>query len=107
MIKKIFIEEEILESIEKGKHVEGSIRKDAASGKLCFKAYVRKRNIYGRKPDKVLCQLPNGWLKESAQRIKFFTSQKKEMGKKKIIRAMEQEFDEAIKTLAKRREVKG
>ena len=79
MIKKIIIEEEILKSIDKGKYVEGSIRKDGASGKLVFRAYARMRDMPGRKPDKLLCNLPNGWLKESAKRLRFYTSQKKDI----------------------------
>lgn len=88
MIKKVFIEEEILENIEKGKNVEGALRKDRASGKLVFKAYARQRYITGRKPDKVICQLPNGWLKESPKRLKLFTSQKKNMRPAQICLSM-------------------
>ena len=94
MFKKIFIEKEVIEDLTKGKFIQGSIRRDAESGKLIFKAYARKRT-WKKKPDKVLCQLPNGWLKESAQRIKFFTSQKKDMKPMQICFGMQNELDTA------------
>ena len=94
MFKQVFIENGVIEDLTKGKSIQGSIRRDAESGKLVFKVYARKRT-WKKKPDKVLCQLPNGWLKESAQRIKFFTSQKKEMKPMQICFGMQRELDEA------------
>lgn len=93
MFKKVFVAKEVIEDLTKGKSIQGALRRDV-SGKLVFKVYARKRT-WKKKPDKVLCQLPNGWLKESAQRIKFFTSQKKEMKPMQICNGMQNELDEA------------
>lgn len=93
MFKKVFVAKEVIEDLTKGKSIQGALRRDV-SGKLVFKVYARKRT-WKKKPDKVLCQLPNGWLKESAQRIKFFTSQKKEMKPMQICNGMQRELDEA------------
>lgn len=94
MIKKVFIEKEVIADLTKGKSIQGAIRRDGESGKLVFKVYPRKRS-WKKKPDKLLCQLPNGWLKESAQRIKFFTSQKKDMKPVQICMSMQSELDTA------------
>lgn len=93
MFKKVFVAKEVIEDLTKGKSIQGALRRDV-SGKLVFKVYARKRT-WKKKPDKVLCQLPNGWLKESAQCIKFFTSQKKEMKPMQICNGMQNELDTA------------
>ncbi len=97
-MKQIFItnEIEVTNTLKRGLCVEGRLKlKKTEDGKsvICFKQYVRKQRR--RMPDRVLCQLPNGWLKESAQRIKFFSSQKKEMKPMQICFGMQRELDEA------------
>ena len=97
-MKQIIIKDEleVTNALKRGLSVEGRLKiEKTEDGKsvICFKQYVRKQRR--RMPDKVLCQLPNGWLKESAQRIKFFSSQKKSMGPALICIGLQQELDMA------------
>ena len=78
MKKFIAIEEEVLVRLLEGKYVEGSLHRDKWTGVITFNAWVRKSPKHPK--DRVICQLENGWLKESAERIKFFNSVKKELG---------------------------
>ncbi len=94
MIKKIEINEDVIKKVKKGKYVDGSLRIDAETGQLTFRAYNRKYR--GRKPDKLICELETGWLKESAQRVKFFSSVKKSVGTKIIHSAMERDLNEGF-----------
>ena len=72
MKKYIEIEMEVLERLVDGKCVEGSLRRNEWTGKICFRAYNRQsRNHVG---DRLVKKLPWGWVKESMQRIKVFGS---------------------------------
>jgi len=105
--KYIEIPEEILVGLAEGRCVEGSLHRDQWTGKLMFKAY--NRQYRGRKPDKAICQLETGWLKESRQRIKFYSSVKKELGVAEINNAMERDLNKAMSELfmAKLHEILG
>ena len=94
MKRYIEINEEVLVNLVLGKRVEGSLFEDKQSGKLTFKAY--NRNPYKRPKDKIICQLENGWLKESAQRIKFFNSVRKDVGAVRVGNAMRRELTSAM-----------
>ena len=95
--KYIEIPEEILVGLAEGRYVEGSLHRDQWTGKLMFKAY--NRQYRSRKPDKTICQLESGWLKESQQRIKFYSSVKKELGVAEVHNAMERDLDKAMSAL--------
>ena len=95
--KYIEIPEEILVGLAEGRCVKGSLHRDQWTGKLMFKAY--NRQYRGRKPDKTICQLETGWLKESPQRIKFYSSVKKELGVAEINNAMERDLNKAMSEL--------
>ena len=91
MKKYIEIAEEVLVRLVDGKCVKGSLQRDLWTGRMVFKAY----NIQSpRAKDRVICHLENGWLKESAKRIKFFTSAKKELGRRWINVMMHRELKE-------------
>lgn len=97
MKKYVEIPMESLERLNGGKFVEGSLRIDECTGKLTFRAYQRKTRM--RAKDKTVLTLEHGWVKESAQRIKFFSSVKKELGIAKVTKAMEREMKEAVREL--------
>ena len=78
MKKYIEIPAEALENIENDKYVEGSLQK---------------------KRDRIIRQLENGWLKESATRIKFYNSVKKDLGFRLVNVAMHRDLKDAMSTL--------
>ena len=93
---KIFVEfsAEAIASLETGKRVEGAIRRDEKTGKLVFKHYIRQTPP--RKHDTLIKELEHGWLKESPQRVKFFSSVKKALGTTKVVSVLEHETNAAI-----------
>jgi len=97
MIKKIEINSDVIEAVKNGKYVEGSLRIDAETGQLTFKAYNRKYR--GKKPDTLICETETGWLKESAQRLKFFSSVKKSLSVSRVYKAMDNDLFEAMQVL--------
>lgn len=99
MKKLVLIDEEVLVRLVEGKYVEGSLHRDKWTGAITFNAWVRKSPKHPK--DRVICQLENGWLKESPKRIKFFNSVKKELGALEIKGVMERELDKAIQALIK------
>jgi hypothetical protein len=100
MKKLVLIDEEVLVRLVEGKYVEGSLHRDQWTGVIIFKAWVRKCPKHPK--DRVICQLENGWLKESPTRIKFFNSVKKSLGLVQVGEVMERELEKA--TLAMVRE---
>ena len=94
MIKKIEINSDVIEAVKNGKYVEGSLRIDAETGQLTFKAYNRKYR--GKRPDTLICETETGWLKESAQRLKFFSSVKKSLGNTRIHKIIKTDLDFAF-----------
>ena len=91
MIKKIFIQDDVIKNVKKGKCIDGSIRIDAVTGQLTFRAYNRKKRH--RQPDILICETETGWLKESAKRLKFFSSVKKSIGDGRVYKAMKQDLN--------------
>ena len=96
MKKYIEISEEVLAHLVNGKCVEGSLRRDEWTGRITFRAYNRKSPF---RHERVICQLENGWLKESQQRIKFYSSVKKDLGVAEIHNAMERDLNKAMSAL--------
>ena len=96
MKKYTEISEDVLKHIDDGKYVEGSLRRDKSTGKIIFKAFNRQSPF---RHERVICQLENGWMKESPQRIKFFNSVKKELGIEKIEQVIKRELNTAMKAL--------
>lgn len=94
MVKYIVISEETLARMEAGKYVDGSIHKDKLTGELIFRAFNRKSPV--RRKDRVICQLEHGWLKESAERIKFYSSVKKSVGVIQVGKAMGKDLNIAV-----------
>ena len=97
MKKYIEIPLEVVEHLVEGKYVEGSLHRDVWTGRLIFKAYNRQSRM--RPKDRLICPLQTGWLKESRQRIKFYSSVKKEVGVAEINNAMERDLNKAMSEL--------
>ena len=96
MRKYVEIPLEVMERLVEGKCVEGSLRRDEWTGKVTFRAYQRQSR--GRH-ERVVCQLENGWLKESPQRYKFSNSVKKELGRRMVDVVMHRELNTAMQAL--------
>ena len=97
---EIEISQEILAAVMDGKYMEGRLRLQLSSmGTHQVIAFAP----YNRKPkgsqDRVICQLENGWLKESPRRIKFYTSVKKELGRRMVDVVMHRELNTAMQAL--------
>ena len=97
MKKFVDLAAEVIENIKKDKYVEGSLHKDKKTGKIVFRAYVRQSRL--RQPDRVICQLENGWLKESPKRIKFYNSVKKELGRRMVDVVMHRDLKSAMEVM--------
>jgi len=96
MLRKVEVPEEVLARLLTGKCIEGSLRRDQWTGVVTFKAFNRKPR---GSQDKVICQLENGWLKESPRRIKFYNSVKKELDLLTIDHVMKRELKTAMRAL--------
>ena len=97
MKKFIEISEENLKAIKNGKYVEGSLHYDKEAGKIIFKSWNRKSPKNPK--NRVICYHENGWLKESATRIKFYNSVKKDLGFRLVNVAMHRDLKDAMSTL--------
>jgi hypothetical protein len=95
--KYIEMPEEILVGLSEGRFVEGSLHRDKDTSRIVFNSYNRQSQKHPK--DKIICPLETGWLKESQQRIKFYSSVKKELGVAEVHNAMERDLDKAMSVL--------
>ena len=96
MRKYVEITLEVMERLVEGKCVEGSLRRDEWTGKVTFRPYQRQSRV---KHERVVCQLENGWLKESPQRYKFYNSVRKDLGRRLVNVVMQRELNAAMQEL--------
>ena len=98
MRKYIFILNAIIvmAKLLEGKRVEGVLYIDQDTSKLTFKAYNRQPRD---RQERVVCQLENGWLKESPQRYKFYNSVRKDLGRRLVDVVMHRELNAAMQVL--------
>ena len=98
MKKDIFVLDalELMTKLIVGKRVEGVLYMDENTGRLTFKAYNRQPR---QRHERVVCQLENGWLKESPQRYKFYNSVRKDLGRRIVDVVMHRELKTAMQTL--------
>ena len=98
MRKYIFILNAIIvmAKLLEGKRVEGVLYIDQDTSKLTFKAYNRQPRD---RQERVVCQLENGWLKESPQRYKFYNSVRKDLGRRLVDVVMHRELNSAMQVL--------
>ena len=87
---------ELMTKLIVGKRVEGVLYMDEETGRLTFKAYNRQPRD---RHERVVCQLENGWLKESPQRYKFYNSVRKDLGRRVVDVVMHRELKTAMQTL--------
>ena len=104
MIKKIFIQDEIVKNVKKGKYVDGSLHFNKETGQLTFRAFNHSKRA--KRPDTLICETETGWLKESAQRVKFFSSVKKTIPTSNIRMAMSRDMYEGMEVFESFRGVK-
>ena len=97
MNKTIFLSDEVIARLTSGKCVEGSLRMNAETGKLTFNAWKRRSPKHSE--ERIIRHLEHGWLKESAKRIKFFSSVKKELGRRMVDVTIHRELKTAMTTL--------
>ena len=100
MKKYIEIEEEVLVRLVEGKYVEGSLHRDAWTGKIVFNLWARKGPKHPK--DKLIKKLPWGWVKESVARIKVFGSFPKEVGTAQVMGLLQDHTRDAKNALIDR-----
>jgi hypothetical protein len=103
-MKKIEIknEKEVLKALKRGV-VEGRlalVKTSDGRNMIEFVAYNRKPQTY--RADKLICLLENGWVKESAQRIKVHESLDKHLGTARIVSVLERDMRDAKNALINR-----
>ena len=86
----------VMAKLLEGKRVEGVLYIDQDTGKLTFKAYNRQPRD---RQERVVCQLENGWLKESPLCYKFYNSVKKSLGRRLVDVVMHRELNSAMQVL--------
>ena len=96
MRKYVEIPMEAIDRLMGDKCVEGSLRRDKQTGRIIFRAYQRQPRD---RHERVVCQLENGWLKESPQRYKFYNSVRKDLGRRLVDVVMHRELNAAMQVL--------
>ena len=69
---------DVMAKLLDSKRVEGVLFVDENTGRLTFKAYNRQSRE--RERDRLVKKLPWGWVRESIERIKVYTSLPKDLG---------------------------
>ena len=100
MKKYIEIEMGVLERLVDGKCVEGALRRNEWTGKICFRAYNRQSRNHPK--DRLVKKLPWGWVKESMQRIKVFGSFPKDVGTAQVMGLLQDHTRDAKNALIER-----
>ena len=95
--KYIEISAETLRRLNEGKYVEGSLHVDQVSNKIVFNSWKPRDRKQSR--DRILIRLEHGWLKESAERYKFYNSVDKKLGLVQVSKAMARELEYAMDEL--------
>ena len=97
MRKIIELSEEVIARLVCGKCVEGSLRRDEWTGKVTFRAYQRMPREHEK--DRLVKKLPWGWVKESLERVKRYSSVPKEMTLAEKLAVLDEENELAKKAL--------
>ena len=91
---------ELMSKLYAGKRVQGVLYMDENTGRLTFKAYNRQPRM--REKDRLVKKLPWGWVKESMERIKVFSSFPKDMGTARVMGLMDEQTKDAKNALIDR-----
>ena len=98
---QIEISNETLQTILNGKRVEGSLGLMPSSSKeskqIGFNAYHRRP--CKKRPDRLVCHLEHGWVKESVERIKMYESVPKHLGAVGVGHVLQREAKRATEAL--------
>ena len=97
MVKKIIIKDDVVKRAKQGRYVDGSLHYNKETGELSFRAFNHSKRA--KRPDILICETETGWLKESAQRLKFFSSVKKTLSASKVYDVMDDDLFEAMQVL--------
>ena len=102
MIIRIEISNEVLQAINDGRCVVGSLRmaepsKGRKSATYAFRKYNRRAK--GKDGDKLILPLEHGWVKESKERIKVYESIPKVLGNARVADVLARETDDAIEAI--------
>ena len=97
MVKKIIIKDDVVKRAKLGKYVDGSLHYNKETGELSFRAFNHSKRA--KRPDILICETETGWLKESTQRLKFFSSVKKTLSASKVYDVMDDDLFEAMQVL--------
>ena len=97
MRKIIELSEEVIARLVCGKCVVGSLHRDEWTGKVTFRAYQRIPRE--REKDRMVKKLPWGWVKESLERVKRYSSVPKEMTLAEKLTVLDEEHELAKKAL--------
>lgn len=102
--KYIEMPEEILVRISEGKSVQGGLQRDRHTGKLVFTPHdlMRYKPEYQRPPQKLICHLDFGTLKESPKRYIIHDSVPKDVGIARAIGMFERDYGHAKNALIDR-----
>ena len=100
MIIKVEISEETMARMLTGKRVEGTIGYDLMTGKKTFNAFHRRRHDHHK--DELLGKLPWGWVKESKENQKRYTSFPKNMSLEEKLALMDRDNEMAKAVLIER-----
>ena len=100
MKKYIELSDAVIARLGCGKYVEGSLHRDAWTGKIIFNAYQRQPRK--REKDQLVKKLPWGWVKESAKKLKVFGSFPKDMGTASVMGLVDEHTREAKNALIDR-----
>ncbi len=100
MKKYIEIPMEVLERLVDDKCVEGSLRRDRWTGKISFRASNRQSRMHEK--DRLVKELPWGWVKESIERIKVYGSFPKDLGTARVMGLLDDNTREAKNALIDR-----
>ena len=96
MKKYIEMTNEAIVRLMSGKCVKGALHRDEETGRIVFRAYLSGK---AQSQDRIIRQLEHGWLKESPKRYKFFSSVKKEIGRRMVDVTIHRELKAAMTAL--------
>ena len=99
-INKIIIPEEMFADLLIGKRPAGTIGYDPTTNVIDFKPF--KKNQKRRRHAKLLAKLPWGWVKESKEKQKHFTSFSKHLPLEEKLQILDQDNELAKRTLIER-----
>ena len=86
-------EKEVLKTLKSGRIVEGRLALVATDDGSVFIEFVAYNRQNKHPKDRLIIELEHGWLKESPQRVKFFSSVKKSLDIAQIKNALQHDMN--------------